>query len=317
MSLAPEPLVVDRFAAAHYAPPQIPVEVLRHTGVPQTLGVGRPGKVGLLELGFEVVGPRTELVRHYQKSPLQIMRPLHVDPGRPDLAVVYLMSTGGGIVQADRLRTDVVCGADTAVHLTTQAATKVHRADADFATQQVNLTVGAGGYLEHLPDPVIPFAGARLHQRTVVTVDPTATVLLSDTLVGGRLARGECHAYDVVATDLEVRRPDGQLLAVDTVRLEPGRADVRGPGVLAGHMLMASFYVVSPLAPATDIADVLHAALAEHPVQHGVSVLPQDSGAWARVLGSDPPAVAAAMAAAWDAVRRCLIGVPAPPLRKV
>ncbi|MFF2613076.1 urease accessory protein UreD [Kitasatospora sp. NPDC058046] len=321
---------VPRLDPRHYEPARVPYEVRRHAGTPDTLAVGRPGKVGLLELAFERVGGRTELTGHYQKSPLQIMRPLYFDPARPDLAVTFLMSTGGGILQADRLRTDLHCGADTAVHLTTQAATKVYRMEHDYATQLVNLTAGPHAYVEYLPEPVIPFVDSRLYQRTVLTVDPEATVLAGETVLAGRLARGERNAYRVFASDLEVRRPGGELVALDTVRLEPspggggggGRgAGVTGPAVLAGHDVMSSLYVLSPLAPAARIADVLHEAVVgcgqEYgELLYGVSVLPQDSGAWLRLLGSDTRACAAALRAAWDAVRRLLIGVPAPELRK-
>ncbi|MGW7447073.1 urease accessory protein UreD [Kitasatospora sp. NPDC054795] len=315
---------MPRLDPRHYEPARVPYEVRRHAGTPDTLAVGRPGKVGLLELAFERIGGRTELTGHYQKSPLQIMRPLYFDPARPDLAVTFLMSTGGGILQADRLRTDLRCGADTAVHLTTQAATKVYRMEYDYATQLVNLAAGPRAYVEYLPEPVIPFVDSRLYQRTVLTVDPEATVLAGETVLAGRLARGERNAYRVFASDLEVRRPDGELVALDTVRLEPstaGGGGVTGPAVLAGHDVMSSLYVLSPLAPAGRIADVLHEAVADcgrgrAELLYGVSVLPQDSGAWLRLLGSDTRAVAAALRAAWDAVRQLLIGVPAPQLRK-
>ncbi|MER7846351.1 urease accessory protein UreD [Kitasatospora sp. NPDC096077] len=307
---------VPRLDPRHYEPARVPSEVRRYAGTPDTLAVGRPGKVGLLELAFERIGGRTELTGHYQKSPLQIMRPLYFDPARPDLAVTLLMSTGGGILQADRLRTDVRCGADTAVHLTTQAATKVYRMEYDYATQLVNLEAGPGAYVEYLPEPVIPFVDARFYQRTVLTVDPGATVLAGETVLAGRLARGERNAYRVFASDLEVRRPDGELVALDTVRLEPSGGGTTGPAVLGGHDVMSSLYVLSPLAPAARIADVLHEALAERGLLYGVSVLPQDSGAWLRLLDSDTRACAAALRAAWDAVRRLLIGVPAPELRK-
>ncbi|MEZ0066372.1 urease accessory protein [Streptacidiphilus sp. MAP12-20] len=312
-----------RLAPAHYEPDRVPAEVRRYAGQPQQLGVGRPGKIGLLELGFERIGPRTELVTHYQKSPLQIMRPLYFDPARPDLAVTFLMSTGGGIVQADRLRMDLRCGAGTAVHLTTQAATKVHRTDADYATQQVFLHADADAYVEYLPDMTIPYRDSRFYQRTVVTVAPSATVLAGETVMAGRLAHGERNAYQVFAADLEFRRPDGRLLALDTVRLVPERAagpGVTGPAVLAGHDLVSTFYAVTPLAPAAEVADALHQALRDLPdgsgLRYGVSVLPEDCGAWLRVLGGDSPTVTAALRQAWDAVRRLLIGVPAPVMRK-
>ncbi|MFF1413286.1 urease accessory protein UreD [Streptomyces sp. NPDC058289] len=311
-----------RLEAAHYEPPRVPLEVLRHSSVPDTLGVGRPGKVGLLELGFERVGGRTELVRHYQKSPLQIMRPLYFDPYRPDLPITFLMSTGGGVIQADRLRTDLSFGPGTSAHVTTQAATKVYRMEHDYAVAQTFLTAGPDAYVEYLPDPVIPYVDSRFYQRTVITADPTATVLASETVLAGRLAHGERNAYQVFASDLELRRLGGELVALDTVRLEPGGAgesggcSVDGPAVLAGRSVMACFFAVSPLAPARELADLLHTTLADRGLPYGVSVLPQDCGAWVRVLGEHTEAVTRALEAAWDAVRRRLIGVPAPDLRK-
>lgn len=310
------PVPGERLVPRHFAPDRVPREVARYAGRPDTLGVGRPGKIGLLELGFERAGGRTELVHHYQKSPLQIMRPLYVDPVRPDLPVVYLMATGGGIVQADRLRLDVECGADTSVLVTTQAATKVHRMDSDYATQLINLTVGPRSYVEYLPEPTIPFANSRFYQRCTVIADPSATVLVGETVLAGRLARGERYSFDVFASDFEVRRPTGEPVAIDTVRLEPARMVAGAPAMLGPHTIMGSFYAVSPLASATEIADALHAALDGSPVLCGVSTLPLDGGAWLRLLGSDPPAMTAAMRAAWDATRRLLIGTPAPALRK-
>ena len=307
---------VDRLAPAHYEPERVPDVVRRFRGRPDTLVVGRPGKVGLLELGFEYRGGRTELVRRYQKSPLQIMRPLYVDPLRPDLPVVYVMSTGGGIVQADRLRLDVRCGVHTAVHLTTQAATKVHSMDTDYATQLVTVDAGADSYVEYLPDPVIPFCRSRLYQRTVVTADPSATVLVGETIYAGRLARNEQHRYDVLATDFELHRPGGELVVIDTVRLAPGLGAVAGPAVFAGSTIMSSLFVVTRLRSAPDVADHLVAALRASTGWAGVSVLPHDCGAWVRMLDDDPDAARAAMRTAWNAARELLIGVPAPALRK-
>ncbi|CAM2857450.1 urease accessory protein UreD [Prescottella defluvii] len=298
--------------------PDVPGVVAAYAGTPETLPVGSPGKNGILELGFAVIGGRTELTHHRQQPPLQIMRPLYVDPERPDLPVVYLMSTGGGLVQGDRLRFDFDCGPGTSVHLTTQASTKVQRMDTDYATQSVRLRAGEKAFVEYLPEPLIPFGGARLHQRTEVTVDPTATVIIGETVLAGRLARGERHAYDVLASDLEIARPDGGLLAVDTIRLHPSGSGVTGPAVFGSHDVMGSLYVISPLASATALADVLDGAIdgASEEARAGVSILPEDCGAWIRVLGPDTEAVAAIVLRAWNAARRLLVGVPAPHIRR-
>ncbi|MEU3838128.1 urease accessory protein UreD [Streptomyces microflavus] len=308
----------DRLDAAYWAAPHLPTEVAAWAARPDTLPPGSPAKVGILDLAFAVRGDRTELVERYQKTPLQIMRPLRVDPTTPEAAYVYLMATGGGIVQADRYRIDVRCGTGTHVHLTTQAATKVFRMEQDYASQLIGLTAEEGAYLEYLPDPLIPFRDSRFYQRTVVTAAPSSTVVLGETITAGRLARGERHDYAVLATDLEIARPDGTLLAIDALRLTPGgnRDAVTGPAVFAGHDHLGTLFVVSDLRPAAEIADTLHRALDGSGLHYGVSTLPEESGAWLRFLEDSPVRAATALETAWRAVRLLLTGSPAPALRK-
>ena len=295
----------DRLSSAYFEPSRVPAIVAEYAGQPDTLGVGSPGKVGLLDLAFARIGERTELTEHYQKSPLQVMRPLYIDPVRPGTAVLYLMSTGGGILQSDRLRTDIRVGDDACVLVTTQAATKLHRMDADYASQVVNISVGASAVLEYLPDSTIAFAGSRFYQRTVVTADPTATLILGDCFVSGRLARGERHDYDVYASDLEIRNP--ALAFTDRIRLQPGSA--AGPGRFGPATVMASLYVVGAIEP----SDLPAAADGVHV---GLSSLPGEIGVWMRILGEDPVAVSAAFRNAYDVARRVVLGAPAPDLRK-
>ncbi|MFJ3709028.1 MULTISPECIES: urease accessory protein UreD [unclassified Streptomyces] len=306
---------VDRLSPAHYELPRLPMPYRTLFSAPVTLGAGAPAKVGILDLAFARRGERTELVQRYQKAPLEIMRPLYVDPALPGMAFTYVMATGGGIAQADRYRQDFHCGPDTQAHFTTQAATKVYRMEDNYATQVTHLSAADGAYVEYLPDPIIPFRGARFHQTTRLEVAERATVLFSESMAAGRLARGERHAYTVLSSDLEIRRPDGTLLAVDTLRLTPGEGGgVTGPAVFSGLDHLSSLFVISDRCPAQEIADVLDAAVAGLP--HGASVLPGDCGAWLRMLGSDQPEITQALRAAWDAVRRLLTGHPAPDLRK-
>lgn len=307
-----------RLQPAFYEPARVPDEVLRHAGRP-TLPVGSPGKVGILQLGFARNRGRTELVQHYQKSPLQIMHPLYFNQLRPDMAYTYLMSSGGGILHGDRLRTDLSFGPGTSAHVTTQTQTRVYRMEHDYASAITNIEVAEDAYVEYLPEPVVPFADSRYYQQTSVVLDESATLLLGDTLYAGRLARGERHAYDIYASDLEVRRPDGRLIALDRLRLSPGAgAGVTGLGVLAGHDVLAMLYVFTPLAPPVLLAETLQQAISDSggDLIFGVSTLPGDTGVWMRLVGNDTVAVAAANTAAASAVHELLTGLPAPVIRK-
>ncbi|MFT2816381.1 urease accessory protein UreD [Leifsonia sp. A12D58] len=312
-----------RLQRAHFEPARVPDEVLRYDEAMGDLDVGSPGKVGIMQLEFAKGEHRTELAHHYQKSPLQIMRPLYYDELRPDMPYTFLMSTGGGVLQGDRLRTDLTFGPGSSAHVTTQAHTRIYKMERNYATAIVNLVVGAGAYVEYMPDPVIPFARSRYYQHTRVELDPTATLIVSETVYAGRLARDERHHYDVFASDFEVFRPDGSLVALDKVRLVPGDGGVEGLAMLDGRDVLSMLYVFTPLVPAQELADSLHELLAEltdttaqdDPL-FGVSVLPGDVGVWVRALGNDTIAMARRTAALWSFIHERVTGLAAPAIRK-
>jgi len=300
----------ERVSLERCSPQWVPEPVRRHAAAVDVLPVGSPGKVGLLELEFERIAERTELTGHYQKAPLHITRPLYLDPRAPGLPHVMLMSSGGGVLQGDRYRIDVSCGAGASVRLTTQSATRIYRMERDYATQLMEFTVGPGGYLEYLPDVTIPFGGARYYQRIGVTAHPDATVVLGETLLAGRLARGERHAYTAYCSDVEVRDAAGRLLFADPLRLVPGERAATGPAVMDGFGVLASLYVVTGAGPAHAVADAMHRVLAGCGLRAGAGVLPGGCGAWARILGERSPEVQAAFRQAWEAARELLPGAP-------
>lgn len=309
----------SRHEAAWYTPGELPEEVARFDGdIEGGLLVGAPGKVGLLELELAPSGGTTRVQRQYHRAPLHLYRPIHLDPGRPDMAFVFVQQSGDGLVQGDRYRIDIHCAADSAAHITTQAATNVYGARQNFTTQLVNLRADAGAVVEYLPDPLVPFRGARLFQRTRVTADPSATVILGETLLPGRVARGEAHAYDVIWGETELRSPDGTLQFADVLRLDPaGGEQLRSLGLLGAHDVVATLYVLTAREEAVGIVSLLRESLAACPdVMAGATELPNDCGAVARILGPTSKAVKAAMRTAWNGARLALLGVPAPDLRK-
>lgn len=304
---------------AWYTPADLPEEVIAFNGsVRGGLDVGAAGKVGLLDLGLCRHGGATRIERHYQRVPLHVYRPIYLDEARPDMAFVFVQQFGEGFVQGDRYRIDVECAAGAAAHITTPAATNVFGAHQNFAAQIVNLRADAGAVLEYLPDPVVPFRGSRLFQRTRVTAHRDATVILGETLLPGRVAHREAHAYDLFWSEIEVRRPDGRLLLADVLRLNPGTGgNPKSAGVLGKHDIVACLYVISRQAKPADIVSQLRRALASSAeVLVGVSELPNECGAAVRLLGPNSKAVKAALRLAWDRARRAILGAPAPNLRK-
>jgi urease accessory protein len=304
---------------AWYTPSALPDEVIAFDDpVHGALDVGAAGKVGLLDLALSRRGGVTRVRRHYQRAPLHLYRHIHLDAGRPDMAFLFLQQFGDGLVQGDRYRIDIDCEPGSATHVTTQAATNVFRARQNFASQLVNLRVARHAVLEYLPDPVVPFRGSRLFQRTCLTVDPEATVILGETLLPGRVAHNESHVYDLYWSETEVRSPDDTPLVADVLRLSPGAGEgPRSIGLLGGRDVIAALYVISAQTDPADVVVLLRAALTACPeVLPGVSELPNGCGVGVKILGSTSKAVQAALRTAWNAARLELLGTPAPNLRK-
>jgi urease accessory protein len=288
------------------------------SGVEGSLDVGAVGKVGALSLSLARIGSTTRVRRQYQRAPLQIYQPVYLDPGRPDMAFLYVLQAGDGLVQGDRYRIDISCEAGAAVHVTTLAMTNVFAARQNYASQLVNLNVGPGAVLEYLPDPVVPFRGSRFLQQTNVVVDTGATVILGETLLPGRIARNEIHAYDAFVADTAVRRSDGTEILSDALRIFPAHGDdPRSLGLLGPAQVLASLYMISEqVDPATLVTELRTGLKDARDVLVGVSELPHRSGAVVRILGRTSGTVKAARLTAWRAGRMLLLGVPAPYLRK-
>lgn len=305
--------------AEWYTPKDLPAEVRAFDSpVRGGLGVGAPGKLGLLDVALAPHGGTTRICRERQRAPLHFYRPIYLDSARPDMAYIFMLQSGDGIVQGDRYRVDIECAPGGAAHITTQAATNVFAARENFATQLVNLNVGAGALLEYLPDPVVPFRGSRFFQRTCLTIDREATAILGETLLPGRVAHGEAHAYDLYWAETEVRDADGALLFADVLRFNrAGGDDPRSAGLLGEYPVTATLYVVTAQIDAAALVGLLRRSVDERAdVLGGVSELPHGCGVAVRLLGPSSLAAKAALRAVWNAARLAILGVPAPNLRK-
>jgi urease accessory protein len=87
----------------------------------------------------------------------------------------------------------------------------------------------------------MPFRGSRFYQRTVLNVDPSATVIIGEILLPGRVARGERHAYSFYYTDFEASSPAGALLFADRLKLGEDLAHAASPGLLGFFAILAGY----------------------------------------------------------------------------
>ncbi len=282
-----------------------------------------PGRAhGRLRLcfGADAEG-RTHLTERAQEPPLQIVRAFDLPDGA---ALVHLHNISGGILGGDRMETVVEVGPGAQAQLTTTGATRVYRprgADAP-AIQTTDVFVAAGGLLEYLPDPLIPFAGARFRQETRITLAPGAGLFWWETVAPGRVAHGESFAYECLELALDLQA-EGRLIARERARLEPHLRPLQTPARLGPYGHFCTLYVCrvgEPPARWSALEAELGALARDmnRPGESlwGASTLPMH-GLTVRGLSRTGRDLPAGLRTFWQAAKRVLYGRDALPPRKV
>ncbi|MDQ6818136.1 MAG: urease accessory protein UreD [Actinomycetota bacterium] len=272
---------------------------------------------GLLDLEF-TRGPDgcSRLRTCRQRFPLRTTMPFHLDSGAPDMAFVYVQNPTGGVFAGDHLLTKLTAGPGARVHLTSQSATKLYRMEGGEASQELRFELGAHAYIESIPDALIPQAGARYRQRTVVQLDAGAAFVGVETIAPGRRAHGERFAYELVEIGTRVVFQAGELCA-ERLRLEPQRAAPARPGVLGHADYLISLFAVAPDRDASLLAAAIDSALAaESGFRGAAGELPHGAGAMARMLAESAVLAERARRCAWGAARQALLGLRLPETRK-
>jgi urease accessory protein len=168
------------------------------------------GCSGHLRLGAATrADGRTVLREQAFRAPFHVGKP-YWDPDARTLRVQVVNPTAG-ILARDELALDVDVGPRAALAVTTPAATRVFRMNEGEAVSRQGFTVGAGGWLEVMPEPLVPHRGSRFRQVTTIAAAAGAGLLYVDQLMPGRVGHGEAWAWDTLELETSVR-VDGELV---------------------------------------------------------------------------------------------------------
>jgi urease accessory protein len=272
-----------------YIPSDIPPEISIYQAEPGQLGVGKAGKVGILQLKLErdADNRRTVIREQYCKTPLCVQRALYLEETLPAMAYVYIISPSGGILQGDRYRIDIVLSNNSFAHVTTQSATRIYKMEKNFGTQMVNVEVKEGSYFEYIPDQIIPFRNSRFYQAVELNVHDNATMIYSEMLVPGRVARGESFEYDICYIRTRARNQLGKPRFVDMIKLEPKKEDLRLEEIMGTFDVVGTMYIITRPLYIKDLQQEINLKINElqETIAGGASAFPNKQGIIVRMLG--------------------------------
>jgi urease accessory protein len=175
----------------------------------------------------------------HESGSLRVRFPSPEDDG---LSGVFV-NTAGGVAGGDRFDIEITAADAARLTLTTAAAEKVYRAPGQTAELNIALKVAAGAHLGWLPQETILFDRARVHRSFDIALDETASLLLCEIVVFGRIAMGERMEQGEFVDRWRLRR-GGKLVFAETVRLDGnigaklGRSAVAKGGAAIGTALI-------------------------------------------------------------------------------
>lgn len=198
------------------------------------------GRLGLV-FAYQHDLQQTRLIACEQSPPLRVVRAFPLQDGA---ALVHLHNLSGGVLGGDQLVLDVDIEPLAGVQLTTTGATRLYRCRPGmlYASQTTTIRVQKGGLLEYLPDPLIPFAGARYLQHTTIELADDAGLFWWETIAPGRTARGESFAYHVLHLSTKITA-QGRPIAIERFTLEPRQQNLSSLARLGPYSYFCSLYI--------------------------------------------------------------------------
>jgi urease accessory protein len=248
---------------------------------------------------------RTALGDLFQSAPCRALFPCS-EAG--DLTQVVLLTTTGGLTGGDRVRVDVEIGDRARATVTTQAAEKIYRALAaeEPASIRAGLKLGVDSWGEWLAQETILFANSRLRRRFEADVASSARLLAVESVVFGRVARGERFDRGLLHDAWRIRR-DGRLIWADGVHLEGDVARTRAAPFGFGTGV-ASATLVYVAADANHYIDDVRRVIAN---QGGIGTATTFDGLLVvRLIADDARCLRAAVMAIAGGIRHWAAGLP-------
>lgn len=182
-----------------------------------------------------------------------------------------IVNTSGGLAGGDRFEVAAETGEDSRLVLTTQAAEKVYRSADAAAETSSRLVLGRRSRLHWLPQEAILFDAARLSRRLDVEMAADAELLVVESVVFGRAARGEAMRSGRFADRWRVRRGGRLIFAEQALFSGDVATQLAGSAIAGGGAAICCALHVAPDSE-TRLEDMREAMRQVAGAEGGVSV---------------------------------------------
>ena len=171
---------------------------------------------------------RTALAGQSFHAPYHVSKPYW--DRETGVLLVQVVNPTAGILSGDRLESAITVGEGAALLVTTPSASRIFQMKGTAECRQ-HFRVAKGGWLEVMPEPLVPHRGCRYRQVTRIEVEPGGELFFADLLMPGRVGHGEAWEWDRLGLESDVRF-GGELILRE--RVAQSGAELKALAGLAG-----------------------------------------------------------------------------------
>jgi urease accessory protein len=272
------------------------------------------GRVGDLRIAYGLRDGKTIVTKSHATSPWHVLPTIYLDD--TGQAHTLLVNPSAGLVGGDHLSIHMTLRERASALVSTPSANRVYRSLGKESVQTVEIALGPRATLEWVPEPTIPFRGARFRQSIHVRLAPGATVLLWDAIASGRVARKERWAFTKLENEIKISMADGRSV-LERYDVAPSQD---GVGLAEPWNYVASLFVIGD-----SVTDATWARTRER-VTEGLKDLepavlggvsePAAPGLAVKLVARSAPDLYRAFGGLWETIRSALWNLPKPALRR-
>ena len=294
---------------------ETPIEVRKYNSKIEQLEVGKPGKVGILDIELkENDQNKTVITKQFSQVPLQIQRAVYPENSLPGMAYLYIISPSGGILQGDRYKTDIRLRNNSICHITTQGATRIYSMNSNSASQMVNITLDENCYLEYIPDQIIPYQNSRYYQKVNLNIHDNATLIYSEVLTPGRIAMNENFDYDICYLRTYCKNQNNKFRCLENMKIEPKENDMKVKGILGKYDIVGTVYILTKKEKLQKLEKMINEKIEF--ITSGTSILPNESGIIVKILSNSTEEVYEKIYEIVKITRKEILGADFTKIRK-
>lgn len=196
-------------------------------------------KTDTSKITFDLHHNETILTEQLSKKPLKIVNP----KSQKQTGVCMLTSYGGGFVEGDAVKLDVVCNAGTTSIISSQANTRVYESDGIQCEQKLKMRLKKNAFHVFFNDPLVMHNGGNFVQENTIDLEEESVLLFIDWFSAGRTANGESFVFKSFETSTKIEI-EKQIVLWDNFKITPENMDVHSPGMFGNHSSFLNIFLI-------------------------------------------------------------------------